>query len=184
MDRLLNIFFDIDETLVCAVRYSRYLESEVKAKGFKCCMYGRYLIILRQHAPDMLAYARLRGNTYALTQGRSEYFFAINRDLGLGFNSETGYTCGDIAEFGGKHGRQKGLPKFKDQKNILIDNLTYPEQVNFPNDYFGYGSKIDFLHDLPTHHYFNIRDFRWPANFDKELLECERVQKWIESFVD
>lgn len=177
MDRTLNIFFDLDETLVQSLKYD-YWTKEISRKGLTWAKVDRYTTVLRPIAKSMLAYARMRGNVYALTQGSADYFFEINKKLGLGFNSLSAYTYEDIYL-----SEQRGLNIFKGKKNILIDNLSYKDQVEFTDDFEGYGSKIKFLDGLKKSHYYHIPNFGWGNNFDDEQDILMDVQAWIEKFV-
>lgn len=179
MDRDLNIFFDVDETLVMAFRYNKYLETKIKEAGYACCMYDRYLIVRRNTALDMLAYARIQGNVFVLTQGGSKYFHFINFNLGLGFNSLNAYTFEDIA-----YADNKPIPAFAGKKNILIDNLTYQEQQDFPLVCHGYKSKIKFLDNLPEERYYAIQPYEdWYEGNEKDNEVRDGVQSWIDKFV-
>lgn len=178
MDRNLNIFFDLDETLVQSIKYSMF-NREISRFGLTYAKVDRYTCVLRSITESLLAYARMRGNVFILTQGSSEYFFEINKKLGLGFTSLNAYTYEDIY-----YADYRDLNIFKGKKNILIDNLTFQEQVDFPIHYKGYGSKIRFLDDLKESHYYCIPEFCWGIPFEEEAITLQEVQAWIEKFVE
>lgn len=149
----INIFFDLDETLIHTVLGSKLCDTQVQTfvepDGYQYWTFPRY------QASPVVDYARETfgaENVYILTIGTYDYACAVNDAMNLGFEHDHIWARGDL-----EHSASIGYMcnksiSVRDHRNILIDNREYAHnmiKVNFlrmsHRDYF---ECVDFQLDM------------------------------------
>lgn len=161
MNRNVNLFLDLDETLVHTLVAStekqadKYLDEHSEhfvSKKFKIRHDACWYVTFKRNITDNLIKfcKELVGekNVYILSHGSLDYVLWVNVYLDLGIDPNTQiYGREDI----GRH--HTANPKFKGQFNILIDNESY--------DWHGCvgESKLSYLDEIPKSQFIQIEPF-------------------------
>jgi len=164
---------DLDDSLVVST-YANSPEhaEEIRAKyPYKSCQFfynNSYWMVSfeRPWAKELIDYYTFLlgwNNVGILSFGENRYVKRVSEELGFWINPAMLYGREDLNSF---------CPKFKGLNNVLVDNENYAyHKVGLGS----YGSKIKFLHELPSEKLVKIPNFELIP-----FVEDIKIEKLIE----
>lgn len=165
----MNVFWDIDETLIFTDRL------DPNQEHVKFLLHdGHYYTIIRPSSKALINYSRQlfgENNVYVLTTATSAYANEVNRLADWGFDHSHLITREEIDSHTfhtAYSGTATARHKLFNNDNILIDNLD-----------FRYNHKKTNMMGILKHNYFKVQDY-YGVNYPDDSFE-EDVKQFLQN---